>query len=57
MSSFFLFFSGTINFEDKKSGIKLKDAWNTFLIDSVQLADLKWVSKPKETVSIFHNEI
>ena len=40
-----------MNFEDKKSGVQLKEAWDAFLIDSVQLADLTWVSKPSEKVS------
>jgi hypothetical protein len=54
-----VFVLGSINFESKKSGIKLKEAWDTFLIDSVQLADLTWVSKPLEKVqlSLYKNVI
>ena len=46
-----IYILGTINFEKEKSGIQLKEAWDTFLIDSVKLADLTWVSKPSERVS------
>ena len=41
---------GNITFNTKKTGIKLKEAWDTFLIDSVQLGDLQWLSKPQEKV-------
>ena len=43
-------FIGNITFNTKKTGIKLKEAWDTFLIDSVQLGDLQWLSKPQEKV-------
>ena len=42
--------SGNITFQSKKTGIKLKEAWDTFLIDSVELKDLQWISNPQNKV-------
>jgi len=46
-----------MSFGNKRSGLNLKEAWQAFKIDSIQLGDLAWMPIPLEKVNIFMIEI
>ena len=52
-----LLFIGVLTFKDTESGKKLKEAWDTFSIDTVQLADLSWTSEVTDIVRFSQSRI
>ena len=50
-----LLFIGILTFKDRESGKKLKEAWDAFSIDTVQLADLTWTSEVTDIVRFSQN--